>query len=399
MLALAAPLAVALKAAYDASLLAGVDPTSAAATRQGHHVAVVVGGCVVAAALLRLALTPLDRRLVAIDVPALSARLKAAVAAGIAVVLIAGAFAAGLPARISHDVDTFVHSTSTAQATDLRSRLTDPSNRARIDHWNVALDAFGREPLRGSGLGNYENEWARHREEAFAVVNAHSLYLETLSDLGLVGGLLLIVALGSIVVAFARRARGEERALYGALLACAIAWALCAGVDWHWQMPATTVWLFALGGVALSARGPLAPRAATGREPWRVAAAAAWLALLVTPLLLTISQSRLQTAMNRFDDGDCRAATRMALASMSVLDVRPQAYEIVGYCDLEAGYPRLAVRAMERAVALDPAQLGAQLRPGAGARGGRERPAARAGPGAAGEPARGADAHRAARAA
>ncbi|MDP9347058.1 MAG: hypothetical protein M3P44_15370, partial [Actinomycetota bacterium] len=81
LLALAVPVTVALVSAYRASLLAGLNPTSAAATRQGHHVAWVVGGCIVGAAALRLCLVPLDRRLAAIDLPALSRRTVGALAA------------------------------------------------------------------------------------------------------------------------------------------------------------------------------------------------------------------------------------------------------------------------------------------------------------------------------
>lgn len=52
---------------------------------------------------------------------------------------------------------------------------------------------------------------------------------------------------------FAARLGGPDRTLYAALFAAGLAWALHAGVDWDWQMPAVTLWVFALGGAALAA--------------------------------------------------------------------------------------------------------------------------------------------------
>lgn len=72
---------------------------------------------------------------------------------------------------------------------------------------------------------------------------------------------------------FAARLGGPDRTLYAALFAAGLAWALHAGVDWDWQMPAVTLWVFALGGAALAAPAraprirfspPLALRAAIG---------------------------------------------------------------------------------------------------------------------------------------
>ena len=83
--------------------------------------------------------------------------------------------------------------------------------------------------------------------------DGHSLYLETLSELGLVGGLLLVLTLGGILVgAGGMRAGGHGRALWSALFIAGCVWALHAAQDWVWELPAVTAWLFAAGGIALA---------------------------------------------------------------------------------------------------------------------------------------------------
>jgi hypothetical protein len=351
-LAVAGPMAVALVSAYHADLLVSSDPTAAAAVVQGHHVALVVGLAALAAGAIRLLLCPLDTRLARATLPAPSRRAGAGLAAGAVAVLVVAGIAAGLPGTVAQGYRDFVGHDAVGEGENVRGRLTDPGNAGRVSHWRVALRAMEDAPVTGSGLGTFEIEWARRRPETGSVVNAHSLYLETLGELGLVGGLLLGVALATMLLAFARRARGPDRRLYGTLLAAAVAWAFHAGVDWDWQMPATTLWLFAFGGVVLSARAAGEPVRFGDR--WRLPAAAGWLALLVTPLLVLTSQSRVHAAVDHFGAGDCPAATKDALSSIRWLNVRAEPYQILAYCDLRQGRTAEAVRAMREAVRLDP---------------------------------------------
>ena len=57
----------------------------------------------------------------------------------------------------------------------------------RYDYWRVALEAFAHEPLIGVGAGGWAVWWLRHRPYASGVVDAHSLELQTLAELGLIG--------------------------------------------------------------------------------------------------------------------------------------------------------------------------------------------------------------------
>jgi tetratricopeptide (TPR) repeat protein len=147
-----------------------------------------------------------------------------------------------------------------------------------------------------------------------------------------------------------------NRGYYAALFAAGLAWALHAGADWDWEMPATAAWLFAAGGAALASRGRAA--GAPPREPLvngnRVAIAAAFVVVAVTPALLMFSQARLSDAAAAFKRGDCRAATARSLQAIDYLAVRPEPYQMLGYCNLEQGRLTQAVAAMRQAVDKEP---------------------------------------------
>ena len=74
----------------------------------------------------------------------------------------------------------------------------------------------------------------------------------------------------------------------------------------------------------------------------------------VTPALLLFSQSRLQDAASAFDKGDCTIAVRDARSSINALAVRPEPYQIMGYCDLEEGRPHEAIAAFKKAIQEEP---------------------------------------------
>lgn len=109
----------------------------------------------------------------------------------------------------------------------------------RYSYWGVALDAFARDPLRGTGTGGFATEWRRRPGEIEQVVDAHSLYVETLSELGLVGVALLALFLGAVASAAFRLHRTDAAGAAGPA-AAALAYAVHAGLDWDWEIPALT---------------------------------------------------------------------------------------------------------------------------------------------------------------
>ena len=196
------PAAIAAKIAYGNELLARADyDSSAAAASQGRHVALVVLACAVAAAALRAAALPLDRRLEAIEIAARRLRLlRSARRARRGAARRRGAGRRAAPdLRRPRDVHPRARTWTTP--TDLRTRLTSAVDNGRIDNWRVALDGFDAQPLHGTGAGTYRITWDHDRPAPPVKVNdGHSLYLETLSELGVVGLVLLLIALGTILV-------------------------------------------------------------------------------------------------------------------------------------------------------------------------------------------------------
>jgi hypothetical protein len=349
--------AIAAMSAYGADLLASEDPTTAAAAAQGHDVALVVALCALCAGGARAALLPIDRRLAALRGPAAlrSPRLRAGAAGVLAVAVVAVGLAAGAPAKVQRQYDRFVEGDRISHTTsaDIRNRLTDPGNNGRIDQWRVALDAFETQRLHGQGAGTYALAWDRDRPDVYQVEDAHSIYVEVLGELGVVGFALVVIALALVLGGFAARARGPERMAGAALLGAGVAWALHAGVDWDWEMPVITFWLFAAGGLALAAPADApAPRAVP--PVGRILLALGCLALGLVPARVYLSEGPLRDGARAFARGDCATTIDRSLDSAAALGVRPEPFILLGYCDVRIGRRDLAVRALANAVRKDP---------------------------------------------
>src|SRR6185312_10767354 len=154
-------------------------------------------------------------------------------------------------------------------------------------------------------------------------VDGHSLYLETLGELGIPGLALVVATIALLLLGFLLRARGAGRGPPAALLAAGVAWAIHAGIDWDWEMPALTWWLFAFGAMALAAPADRPRLRAPGRLT-RVVAALGCLIVAITPALVIRSQTRLNAAVSALQANDCPAAIDASLDSASALGVRPE---------------------------------------------------------------------------
>ncbi len=355
LLAVAAPVAVALRSAWDATALATTHPTSAAAVAQGRHVAVVVVACMAGAALLRAVLLLADRRIASLALVRTPPHraLRVGVGMGVGVVTLAIALAAGAGGFAHREYDKFVDGTNETHATQIRERLTDPANDGRLPLWRAAVRIYETQKLRGTGAGTYQQYFPRYRTESAYVVDAHSLYLQSLAELGIVGFVLILVVVLGILVGLAGRIRGPDRALYAALFAVSLAWAVHQAFDWDWQMPAVTLGVFILAGLAL-ARARDGKVGLSGLVVERTFIALGWLLLAIAPLLVATSFSRLERSASELQRGECTSARHEALSSLSLSAKRPQAYVIVGVCDLEQGFAQAAVPAMAQAATLEP---------------------------------------------
>jgi O-antigen ligase len=238
-LAIGAPAALAVLLASRSDALTHQGAALSAAVDEGRRLAVwIVVLVVVAAALGALAARP-------VVIAARAERVYAwTLAAALVVALVVVMLAAGGPIRaVERTWDSFAAAPGKTQP-DLRKRLFSFSSNGRVDLWSAALDQFAAHPVVGAGGGAYEEYWLQHRDAAMKVRDAHSLYLENLAELGVVGLALLVVALGTPLVAGIRR-RNLATGAYVAFLAH-------AGIDWDWEITSVTL-AGLLVGVALLA--------------------------------------------------------------------------------------------------------------------------------------------------
>jgi O-antigen ligase/polysaccharide polymerase Wzy-like membrane protein len=125
----------------------------------------------------------------------------------------------------------------------------------RGDLWRVGLEAFADHPVAGVGSASFQVEWYRERDEPSRALDAHSLYVETLAELGMVGGLLLAAFIAALATGIVRAARaGPYDPVVPAAAGAVVAFAVHAGFDWDWEMP--TVALIALVLAAAALRQP-----------------------------------------------------------------------------------------------------------------------------------------------
>lgn len=348
--------AVVLAVATPSSMVTEGYPT--AMVSSGEHVATVLAACVLAAGALRACLLPLDGWLLRVSLPDTLRRPALAAGTAVALVLVlAAGTAANVPDVVKTKYSEFTDRVETAPESRGDDRLLSARSQGRFELWEVALDAYRKDELRGAGAGTYATVWDEHRPSEDQVLNAHSLYIEVLGELGLPGLALLVVAIGMILGAFAYRARGPDRALFAMLLAAGLAWAVHAGVDWDWQMPAVTLWLFALGGAALARS--LRWRRHRRRNGLRMTAlraggAIACVFLALIPAQMAISQARYSSALDELRAGHCRVAQRDADEALSALDERPSPYVVIALCEIDRGRYGAATVAMQRAVRRDP---------------------------------------------
>ena len=133
----------------------------------------------------------------------------------------------------------------------------------RYDIWRVAVHEFEHHPLAGIGSRGFGPAYLQERRSPDTPARAHSVELDALSELGVVGFALLACALVVPLVTLARRLRGRDAAATAAF-AGAVYWLVHASVDWIWTVPACGLPFWLLVGVGCSGgeRRQLGSRAA-----------------------------------------------------------------------------------------------------------------------------------------
>jgi O-antigen ligase len=258
-------------------------------------------------------------------------------------------------------------------STDLNapSGLAEASSRGRTQFWEVALEGFGEKPITGQGAGTYEFAWDQHRPIDMTNTQAHSLYLQALDELGIVGGLLALgLVLFLLWTGFAawRAAGGRERELYAILLGVSLAFAVGVAYDWFWQLAVIGSVFFMATGILVAGRcGQLWRARAAGRAREGVALetdgesrrfgltiaglAVAWLTMLaLTGPLLVDHEINQSTNAAREEPANFESAVNHAETARSIEPWAATPYLQLGLLAQAQGELPLAIHRLGQAI-------------------------------------------------
>jgi O-antigen ligase len=79
------------------------------------------------------------------------------------------------------------------------SDLDELSNKTRLQIWSTSLESVFAHPLLGVGLGNYITVLNKDVSAAKQGASAHNLYLDFATEIGILGGLLVILIFAEIL--------------------------------------------------------------------------------------------------------------------------------------------------------------------------------------------------------
>ena len=295
------------------------DPIAAATTSDGDWMLLILVALTAATAALRWVL---DGRISGL---AASRQLGRAAVVTLAVAVVA-AIALSDPAERWED---FKEPPTGAEISEDGISQLRIGGSGRYQFWEQALDAFAGDPVSGVGSGGYTAYWLEHRDIVIPATRAHSVFFETMAELGVVGLALIVGFFGIAAVAGVRRAGagpgGEGAAAALGVLTVGLA---AAAVDWTWDLPAVfgaTVVAAALltGPATLAPVGePAAAGMGTVRSRQRFAAGVSilivgWVSVCAAGLLL-LSDRRLEASREAFDRGDLTAAADAAEDASSI---------------------------------------------------------------------------------
>jgi hypothetical protein len=298
-------------------------------------VAAVVGAVVVAlASVLPSRVVPGRERLVG---RALVGVAVVAIVAGIAAAAVSGA-----------------HRVSQGECTNDPARGGSLCLNNRLHWWGEAWRIFTARPLGGAGAGTFEIARTQVRRNGDPVSEPHSVPLQVLAGGGIVGGVLLVVFVGSAglaIVRSVRRLERAERAAAVALVGLPVAYALHALVDFDLDFLALTGPTLFVSGVLFGAGRPLARGG--GVLPALAVAGIALAAIgsLASPWL---AGRRIDSATTALENGNLARASADANSARALNPLAPDPLYALGEAANRSGDTAAARAYFERATRLQP---------------------------------------------
>jgi hypothetical protein len=135
-------------------------------------------------------------------------------------------------------------------------RLASLDISSRGDYWRVAWAAWKERPLTGTGAGTFQYTWLEDRPGLKGVKQVHNVYLEQGTETGLLAFLALL-SFVAVLVGYTGRAvwrsgpQGDRRLLLAGLGSALMVYLVSSAIEWHWYLPASTLFFFILAAVAV----------------------------------------------------------------------------------------------------------------------------------------------------
>ena len=285
---------------------------TALAVHQGHHAALWIGIACIVTALVWAGLWELGSRL---RTPSRRAAQVTLIAVGILVVV---------AIVLAHPVAKFDAFKSNAASsgssgTVTTTHLLSSSGSGRWQFWGAAISEFRAHPLNGGGAGSWAAWWLEHGSLPGVFTQfAHSLYLEALGELGIVGLLLIGGFVAVAVVGSIRSALVLGSGEIAAAAGCGIAFFVAAAYDWVWQLAGIGVVGVGMLGFALGAL-PSVQASAWGRfGALRPAVALLAVAAIIPQFVILAAGIHLHNSQAAVRARDPAQARSQALAAKAI---------------------------------------------------------------------------------
>jgi O-antigen ligase len=227
----------------------------------------------------------------------------------------------------------------------LDRRLLSVSGHGRADYWRVAVRMVERAPLLGEGAGGFERRWTEERPAPNNARDAHNLYLETLAELGPVGLVLLLVALGAPLSGLGRARRAP---LVPAAAAAYVAFLVHAAVDWDWELPILVLPALACAAILLAEARTAPAVTLTARS--RVVGVAAAAAAIAIALVAHVGNRSIAESVMALERGDTSGAASAARRAKAWAPWSHEPWQLLGEAQLAEREDKSARRSLAEAV-------------------------------------------------
>lgn len=278
-----------------------------------------------------------DRRVV---LSARTGRVLSRVAASAAVIVAVGGTVA-LASYEPHPRDRLERGWEEFKANDTSKQFGverfSSTGSGRYELWRVAVDIAASHPIIGAGQDNFAEAYIARRATDYEEPRwVHSLPLRALAHTGIVGAVLLAVALGALAAGAIRiRGRPDDRATAALALVPLVVWTVHGSVDWLWEYPVLSVIALGLAagaGNAPVAKAPDVPAAPRRRWPGRLGVAATVVVAIVGVLAIGaayVAHRDVRLAATGWPADPGRAFKRLDQATALTPSARPYLVEAV----------------------------------------------------------------------